>query len=119
MAALGKKLRTIEGNRIAFWCPGCDEAHTLYIGPGGWTFNRDIERPTFRASVRVSCGHFSREHKKGDACWCTYNRDHPDDPSPFTCSLCHSYVTDGQIQFLEDCTHKLVSKTVPLPDWPI
>ncbi len=31
--------------------------------------------------------------------------------------VCHSFVTDGQIQFLGDCTHKLAGQTVPLSAW--
>jgi hypothetical protein len=35
-------------------------------------------------------------------------------------TVCHSYVTDGKIRFLDDCTHELAGKTVELedvPDW--
>lgn len=31
--------------------------------------------------------------------------------------LCHSFVTDGKIQFLNDCFHSLKGQTVDLPDW--
>lgn len=30
---------------------------------------------------------------------------------------CHSFVTDGKIQFLGDCTHKLVGQVVDIPEW--
>jgi len=30
---------------------------------------------------------------------------------------CHSYVTDGRIQFLNDCTHDLAGQTVDLPEY--
>ena len=30
--------------------------------------------------------------------------------------VCHSFVTDGRIQFLGDCTHDLAGHTVELPD---
>lgn len=30
--------------------------------------------------------------------------------------VCHSFVRDGMIQFLTDCTHKLAGQTVELPD---
>lgn len=30
--------------------------------------------------------------------------------------VCHSFITDGNIQFLADCTHELAGKTIPLPD---
>ena len=29
---------------------------------------------------------------------------------------CHSFVTDGRIQFLADCTHPLAGQTVDLPE---
>jgi hypothetical protein len=32
-------------------------------------------------------------------------------------TLCHTFINDGNIQFLADCTHKLAGKTVPVPDW--
>ena len=32
--------------------------------------------------------------------------------------VCHSFVTDGRIQFLGDCTHKLAGQTVNIPEWP-
>jgi hypothetical protein len=31
--------------------------------------------------------------------------------------ICHSFITDGRIQFLGDCTHRLAGQTVPIPDW--
>ena len=31
--------------------------------------------------------------------------------------ICHSFVIDGRIQFLSDCTHALANQTVDLPDW--
>jgi hypothetical protein len=32
--------------------------------------------------------------------------------------VCHSFVVDGRIQFLGDCTHHLAGQTVDLPPWP-
>jgi hypothetical protein len=41
------------------------------------------------------------------------------DPSNITMApRCHSFVTDGKIEFLNDSTHKLAGQTVPLPDMP-
>lgn len=37
MSALSKILRKQEGDRLAWWCPGCDEAHVICIAAGGWT----------------------------------------------------------------------------------
>lgn len=33
-------------------------------------------------------------------------------------SFCHSYVTDGKIQFINDSTHNLKGQIVDLPDYP-
>jgi len=30
--------------------------------------------------------------------------------------ICHSFITDGKIQFLSDCTHHLAGQTVDLND---
>lgn len=121
MAALGSKLRTLDGGGIAFWCPGCDEAHQIRVGVPdrpSWTFNGNAERPTFSPSVLVRSGHFA-PHFDGH-CWCTFYKENPPEPgeTPFACSVCHTFVTDGRIQFLGDCTHALAGQTVDLPDWP-
>jgi hypothetical protein len=115
MAALSRKLRSAEGSVLVFWCPGCDEPHGVTIREGSWTWNGDAERPTFSPSVLVRSGHFIPDH--AGSCWCTYNAEHPDAPAPFVCRTCHSFVVDGRIQFLGDCTHTLVAQTVDLPDW--
>ncbi|MNR55162.1 hypothetical protein D3C85_1754830 [compost metagenome] len=31
-------------------------------------------------------------------------------------TVCHSWVTDGKIQFLHDCTHALAGQTIALED---
>lgn len=88
--------REATGGRLLFWCPGCDGAHYVQIGDGPgprWSFNGDYDRPTFQPSILV----------EGSM------RDGP--------MRCHSFVTDGQIQFLGDCTHALAGQTVPLRDF--
>lgn len=123
MSALGSKLRLCEGGMVQFKCPGCNDTHMVSVNSGipgrNWTFNGDGDRPTFTPSVLVRNGHHvpGRQH---DSCWCTYNAEQiakGEAPSPFKCGVCHSFVTDGQIQFLGDCTHHLSGKTVPLPDF--
>lgn len=126
MSALGAKLRQGEDGLVMFKCPGCNKSHGVHVGEGAgprWGFNGDGDRPTFTPSVLVRNGHHvpnwrDRYPPGAEAsCWCTYNAEHPEDPDPFTCGVCHSFVTDGQIQFLGDCTHALAGQTVPLPDW--
>ena len=109
-----KSVSDAEGRHIGWmiFCPGCKEHHQLRVGT--WNFNGDLERPTFSPSLLVTIGHYTSRHRSGP-CWCDYNREHPDDPSPFKCGRCHSFIRDGRIEFLGDCTHELRSQTVDLP----
>ncbi|MER8941374.1 DUF6527 family protein [Mesorhizobium sp. M0915] len=108
-------LRTIEGGRLAFWCPGCNEVHQVTVGEGEgprWGFNGDYDKPTFTPSVLIRSGHYV-PGQEGRLFWCTYET-RTGDKAPFQCSVCHSFVADGQIQFLGDCTHALAGQTVAL-----
>jgi hypothetical protein len=119
MSALSRILRGGEDNGLLFWCPGCKTTHRIQHGSGEgprWGWNGDVNKPTFTPSVLVRMGHYAYSEPR-DSCWCTYNKEHPDKPSPFTCQTCHSFVTDGRIQFLSDCTHALAGQTVDLPDF--
>jgi len=94
-----------------FYCPGCDENHVVTTK---WGFNGSLDKPTFTPSILTRGGHYIPGHT-GD-CWCTYNAAHVDDPSGFVCFQCHVFITDGRIQFLNDCSHALSGQTVDLPD---
>ena len=72
-----------------FHCPGCGYCHLFETR---WTFNGDMEKPTFSPSMLVN----------GIA------------PDP----RCHLFVRDGKIQYLADCEHELAGKTVEMvEDW--
>lgn len=108
------------GGGLAFWCPACQDEHMVLV-PGYdrgrppqeiWTWNGSWDKPTFRASILVKHGHYL---KPDSQCWCTYEqRFHEPAPDNAHCYLCHSFVTDGLIQFLGDCSHSLANQTVPL-----
>lgn len=101
--------RTIEGGRLMFWCPGCDGAHAVTIGQGPgprWDFNGDYGKPTFTPSILVQGTQPITDDKHA-----RIMRGEHVEPRPF---VCHSFVRDGQIQFLSDCTHELAGQTVPL-----
>lgn len=116
---ISSKLRSTEGNGLMFWCPGCDQQHVIHHGGGdAWRWDGDAERPTFSPSVLMTSGHYLSDHKPGSPCWCTYNAEHPDKPAPFKCTVCHSFVRAGKIQFLNDCSHGLAGRTVDLPELP-
>lgn len=126
----GKVGPYVEGGEVTgymIFCPACKQGHLFNTKPGNasgvgghkptWTFNGDAEKPTFRASMLVQTGCKAQSHRPGGHCWCTYAKNNPDEPAPFECSVCHSFVTDGKIEFLGDCTHELAGQTVPLPDF--
>ena len=107
MSALSSKLRSLEGGRLMFWCPGCDGAHQVGIGEGDgprWGYNGDPEAPTFTPSILVQYNGRDAGQDRGDG------RLAPP-------AICHSFVTDGKIQFLPDSTHALAGQTVDLPDF--
>ena len=98
-----------------FVCPGCEAfvkaknlppeiedvrlmaTHVIpTTGPHAWGFNGNLERPTFTPSILVH----EVKHEDGTLY------------SP----RCHSFVTDGRIQFLGDCGHSLAGQTVELPE---
>lgn len=101
-------LRICEGGRLMFWCPGCDEAHV--IGPS-WSFNGDYDRPTFSPSVKVTGKRRITDEE--------YERIMAGETVEIPDMCCHSFVTDGQIQFLVDCTHALAGQTVPLKPFDV
>lgn len=106
---------TKGGDGVVFFCPGCNDTHRIKVqGQGAWSFNFNAAKPTFAPSLLMTSGHYV----PGNGCWCKYNAEHPDKPAPFQCFRCHSFVNNGPIQFLRDCTHALVGQTVPLPPWP-
>lgn len=117
------KVGIMRNGEVAFDCPGCGEIHVLPVEPAAngtprpiWGFNGNLEAPTLTPSVLATSGHYMQGHR-GPKCWCTYEEEHPGQPAPFKCGRCHSFVTDGRIQFLADCTHALAGTTVDLPDW--
>lgn len=83
-------------------CPGCDMYHQIWVaGAEGrtahWSFNGDTMLPTFSPSLKVTWN-LSKKPR-----------------------VCHSFIRNGQIQYLDDCTHRLKGQTVDLPvihpDW--
>jgi hypothetical protein len=98
-------LRPFQGQRgregFRFWCPGCKTSHSVNVNPAAgrpcWGFNGNVDRPTFTPSVLVTMSD-------------------PDGELPD--ERCHSFVRDGRIQFLGDCTHALSGQTVDLPPFP-
>ncbi len=70
------------------WCPGCKEMHRL---PDTWKFNGNLEYPSFEESFN----HGNSKEK-----------------------ICHYVLTNGVLNFCNDCTHALKGQSVPLPKLP-
>lgn len=83
-------------------------------GTGKWTWNGDTEKPTLRPSVLIQSGHFAPGFKQGDSCWCTYFKAHPDENPVLHCFRCHTWINDGQAQFLPDSSHEFSGQTLDL-----
>lgn len=103
-------------DHLMFLCPGCQEHHTVAIENGsgkGWQWNKDVLFPTFYPSIKVS---FVKATPEGEKMM----QDRTPLPEgvdryPCTDEVCHSFVKDGNIQFLEDCTHPLAGCKIPIP----
>jgi hypothetical protein len=89
------KIHNFGSGDWGFHCPGCGYLHSFRVNGDTtrpqWKWNGSTDKPTFTPSLLV-------------------NQHHP-------ASRCHSFVTDGKIQFLSDCWHHLKGQTVELPDW--
>lgn len=92
-------------NGYVHWCPGCQESHTL---PDSWTFNGNVERPTFSPS-------FLHRGVKFDEIAKDWPRDAAGNTIPYQC---HYILTDAVLNFCSDCSHDLAGKSVPLPELP-
>lgn len=84
-----KIVKASNCDRWLFWCPGCDEVHQV---SDRWDI--DTDRNTIAPSILVS----------------GVNEHGP--------TICHSFVREGRIEYLGDCTHSMAGQTVDLPEWP-
>ena len=89
-------IATTKGGEIgvSFHCEGCKIRHRVPVENSKciWDWNGDTEKPTLSPSIKTQ---FTNDDGKD--------------------MLCHSFVKDGNIQYLNDCTHELAGKTIPLP----
>lgn len=95
---MAKALEYADGSGWLIVCPACGNGHKFERGR--WTFNGDLNKPTFAPSMLVRCN----------------PPDHPNYQPQAKSSVCHSFVRDGRIEFLGDCTHAMAGQTVELPD---
>lgn len=83
-----------SGSDILFKCPGCIGPQRIPVeGQNAWGFNGDLNSPTLTPSILA-------RRSNGTGLY----------------FVCHSFVKEGKIEFLNDCTHSLKGQTVDLPD---
>lgn len=79
---------------FGFPCPGCGTWHVIpTVGSRAWGFNGDVNNPTFTPSILDKRKLYGQQDM-----------------------ICHMFVKNGQIEFLEDCTHDLKGRTVTMSD---
>lgn len=98
------------GERIQFYCPGCNRMHEISDKDGGWQFNGDFENPTFSPSVLVKGTHWITD----EGIEIVRNGGEVERRK----FICHSFVKNGHIQYLNDSTHDLAGQTIELPEVP-
>lgn len=100
MANVLAEIKMSDGGKgLVFFCPGCGYYHHFIVEQGSdkskplWTWNGDMEKPTFSPSLGVNMA--MSEHR------------------------CHSFVRNGQIEYLTDSFHSLAGQTVAMQeiDW--
>jgi hypothetical protein len=84
----------------------------LHRIPDTWTFDGNLEKPTFTPSVRITGIQTETRDGKWTGRW---KKNEAGEPLQL---CCHYFLTAGQLQFCADSTHALAGKTVPLPDLP-
>jgi hypothetical protein len=89
------------------FCPACSDAHMFTTeGATAWTFNGDVERPSFSPSMLIRWGRFADPSYK------------PEPGEDDLSGTCHYFLKVGQLAYCSDSTHELAGKTVPLPELP-
>lgn len=88
-----EKCEVNEASHLLFNIPGPISTRILPIilkgtraGTGCWSWNGDTEKPTVKPSILSDNGEVR----------------------------CHTWINDGKVQFLDDCTHEFAGQTLDL-----
>ena len=93
------KVQTELETSYFFHCPGCNYAHSVRavgMEPRWNVSGIEEDKPT--VSPSILCNGIPQAKAAGLV-------------------RCHSFVKDGNIQFLADCDHALAGQTVEIPDF--
>lgn len=84
-----------QGSYWLIWCVACKCGHN--IPTPRWSFDNNLESPTFTPSVRLS---------------------YRDPDTGVEKTHCHFNVTNGQIVYHGDCPHSMTGRTIPMVEIP-
>lgn len=108
------KIHKANDGKLLFYCEGCQCHHGV---TDSWQFDGDFNNPTISPSILVRSTKMTEKGEYDWEQWC--KAGYPKEGAvPFESipTVCHSFVTDGKIQYLNDCTHELAGQTVELLD---
>ena len=108
MGQISAFMRRAEGG-YAHWCPGCQEMHVI---PDRWSFDGNVDRPTFNPSVKITGKQVVVVNGKWTGEWVR------DANGNLLDMCCHYFLHHGELKYCADSTHALAGKTVPLPELP-
>lgn len=74
-------------------CPGCESEHVISLDK--WSWNGDVQKTTFTPSLLTKIVYGVNSEKV---------------------FICHCFVENGQIRYLDDTTHKYKGQTLELPE---
>lgn len=105
------KVKDYGEGQYGFYCPGCDHEHIYFVNSPhwkkdsvGWSFNGDINNPTFTPSLLNTWG------KNADPKWQEPEDAADHSPPKGWSGQCHLFVTNGVINYCGDCTHPYSGK---------
>lgn len=105
---VSKSLRKTNSGYM-HWCVACEELHPL---PNSWSFNGNLEKPTFTPSFKHTGIKTVKVNGKWTGEWVL---DADGAPVP---EVCHYILTDGVVNYCADCTHPYAGKSVLIAELP-
>lgn len=87
------------GKALLFWCPGCETHHRVVVAPAEdypspvWEWNGSLDAATISPSILVNRNATKEDVARG-------------------AHRCHSFLRNGVLDFLSDCTHALAGQKV-------
>ena len=95
-----RKVEKADDGVYLFYCIGCECHHGIWVDApnpvtgGVWQFNGNHDSPSFIPSLNIGYSDYDNKVRR----------------------RCHSVITDGNIYYCGDCTHKYADSTHKLPD---